>query len=382
MSEVSYRMINATKELVAFCDQAKQAGWLALDTEFVRERTYYAELGLLQLALADDVVLLDPLSDVDKEPLWVLLADTEVTKVVHSGGEDLELLFQSSNRMLQNVFDSQIACAALNYGDSLGYAAMVEKFCGVELDKSQSRTDWLARPLTESQLYYAAADAYYLARIYPRLLAELAETDKLAIVADECALQIAKRTRVLNPQLAWREIGNAWQTTAQQRAILRELAAWRLETARVKNKPLGFIIKDATLIEIARKQTTQLSALAAIDSMHPQAVRRWGEAVIEAVQRGLECPAEQLPAEMPRLDFVDGYKGLFKKAKALVQQVAASMDVPPSLVGSRKQINEVFHWLWFCSDELKAQLPVPDLLHGWRGKLLQSPLEALLLPRP
>ncbi|RUO28912.1 ribonuclease D [Aliidiomarina sedimenti] len=382
MSEVNYRFIDATKELVAFCDQAKTAGWLALDTEFVRERTFYAQLGLLQLAVADDIVLVDPLAGFELEPFWQLLADENVTKVLHSGGEDLELLYQCAQRMPQNVFDSQIAASVLGYGDSLGYAAMVQQFCDVELDKSQSRTDWLARPLSDDQRYYAAADVFYLARIYPRLLTELQQADKLALVADECALQIVKRTRQLNPDLAWREIGNAWQTSPQQRAVLQALAAWRLNTARRKDKPVGFIVKDATLIEIARKEAQSMAQLAAIDSMHPQAVRRWGDEIIAAVKTGLACPEENIPAEMPRLDFVDGYKGMFKKAKALIQRKAEELQVPASLIGSRKQINEVFHWLWFCNDALRQQLNPPDLLVGWRGELLKSELEALLLPRP
>lgn len=382
MSDINFRFINATGELVAFCDQARQVGWVALDTEFVRERTYYAQLGLVQLAVSDDVVLIDPLKDIDLEPLWELVGDSQVVKVLHAGGEDLELLYYCSGRLPQNFFDSQIAATVLGVGDSMGYAALVEHFFNVSLDKSQSRTNWLARPLSDQQTYYAAADVHYLADIYPQLLAALQDRDRLELVADECALNIAKRTRTLEPSLAWRELGNSWQCSDQQRAILRELAAWRLQVARKNDKPLSFIVKDAALIEIARREATNLSGLGGIETLHPQAIRRWGAAINEAVQRGLECPVESIPTLMPRLDFEPGYKPLFKKIKALVKSKAEALELPAPFVGSRKQMNELFHWYWFSDETLKQQLTRPDLLTGWRGSLLKTELESLLLPRP
>lgn len=382
MSEVSYRLINATNDLVAFCDRAKEQGWVALDTEFVRERTYYAQLGLVQLALPDDVVLIDPCDCQDLEPLWQLIADDAVCKVLHSGGEDIELLWHSAKRTPQNFFDTQIAATVVGLGDAMGYAAMVEAYFAVELDKSQSRTDWLARPLSDEQLYYAAADVFYLARIYPQLLQKVADADRLALVADECALQIAKRTRQTQLDVAWRDLGNAWQCSDQQRAVLQELAAWRLQTARAKDKPLGFIVKDAALIEIARREATGLSELGGIEGLHPQAIRRYGKDILVAVEKGLARDEADIPAAMPRLDFEAGYKPVFKKVKAEVKQTAEAMGLPAPFLGSRKQINELFHWYWFSDEALRARIATPDLITGWRGSLLKTKLEALLLPRP
>lgn len=382
MSDMTYRTLNATEDLVAFCDRAREKGWLALDTEFVRERTYFAQLGLLQLALADDVVLVDPLTAVDLTALWQLVADPGVVKVIHAGGEDLELMFQQGGLIPQNVFDTQVASTVAGLGNSMGYAALVANYFDIELDKSQSRTNWLARPLSPEQEYYAAADVYYLAAIYPQLLAQLSEQDRLALVADECALQIAKRTREMPLDLAWRDIGNAWQLTDQQRACLQELAAWRLQTAREKDKPLGFIVKEAILMDVARNEADDKTKLAAIDDLHPQALRRWGDAMATAVTRGLQRAAEDLPPPMPRLDFEEGYKRLFKQAKELVKQEAEALGVPAPFMGSRKQINDVFQWLWFADEALQKRLPMPDLLAGWRGARLKSQLEALLLPRP
>ncbi|RAK01816.1 ribonuclease D [Aliidiomarina maris] len=382
LSDVTYRLINATKQLVAFCDQAKTQGWVAIDTEFVRERTYYAQLGLVQLALADDVILVDPLTIDDLEPLWQLIADPEVIKVLHSGGEDIELLAHCAQRTPQNFFDSQIAATMLGLGDAMGYAAMVAQFFGVELDKSQSRTNWLARPLTPEQLVYAAADVYYLARIYPQLLEQLVATKRLDMFADECALQIAKRTTRTPDDLAWRDIGNAWQCEGQQRAVLQELAAWRLATAKAQDKPLGFIVKDAALVDLARRGPQTMSHLGGVQELHPQAIRRYGEAILQAVARGQARAHEDIPAPMPRLDFEPGYKVVFKKLKAEVKQQADALALPAPFVGSRKQINELFHWYWFSDEALKRRLPTPDLISGWRKALFKTKVEALLLPRP
>ena len=382
MSEFTFRMINATNDLVAFCDRAKAQGWLAIDTEFVREKTYYAQLGLVQMALLDEVVIVDPQQLDDLEPLWALLADSATIKVLHSGGEDLELIYHSAKRPPANFFDTQVAATVVGLGDALGYAALVEHYFGVTLDKSLSRTNWLARPLQDEQLYYAAADVYYLARIYPQLLELLQERDRFALVADECALQIAKRTRETQPDLAWRELGNAWQCSERQRAVLQQLAAWRLQTARNKDKPLGFIVKDAALIEIARREPTGLSQLGGIPDLHPQTIRRYGESMLAAVELGLALPSDDIPAPMPRLDFEAGYKPVFKKIKAEVKSLADSLQLPAPFVGSRKQINELFHWYWFSDAALRKRLNPPDLINGWRGRLLKSKLEALLLPRP
>lgn len=382
MNEISFRVIDATSDLVAFCDQAKANGWVALDTEFFRERTYYAQLGLIQLGLPEQTVLFDPQSGVDAEPVWELIADEHVIKVLHSGGEDIELLYHQAGKSPQNVFDTQIAAAFVGLGESLGYAALVNVFFQIELDKSQSRTDWLARPLSKEQLIYAAADVYYLARLYPQLMAQVTEQGRLELVADECALQIAKRTRQTEPDLAWRDIGNAWQTTGNQLAVLQELAGWRLVTARKKDKPLSFILKDAALTEIARKCPQQYADLALIEGIHPKVMRQYGEVILALVKRGLARSADDIPTSMPRLDFEPGYKALFKQTKSMLRSTAEALQVEPALLGSRKQINDVFQWLWFCDETTKERLPPPDLLSGWRGKLVKEPLRALLLPRP
>lgn len=381
MSEFSFRMINATNDLVAFCDRARAQGWVALDTEFIREKTYYAQLGLVQLATVDEVVVVDPLQVDNLEPLWALTSDPLTIKVLHSGGEDLELINHCAKRRPVNVFDTQIAATVLGIGDSLGYAALVEQFFPVTLDKSLSRTNWLARPLQDDQLYYAAADVFYLARIYPQLLERLATQERLDMVTEESAAQISKRTRELAPDLAWRDIGNAWQCSDQQRAVLQQLAAWRLQTARALDKPLGFIVKEAALLEIARREPTSLSALGGIADLHPQAIRRYGDAIISCVERGLATPVTEIPSAMPRLDFEPGYKPLFKQAKAEVKALADSLQLPAPFVGSRKQINELFYWYWFTDAQLRERLPTPELLVGWRGARLKSKLEALLLRR-
>src|SRR5690554_1742833 len=212
-----FRLINATKDLVAFCDHARETGWLALDTEFVRTRTYFAKLGLVQLWAADEWLILDPLMDVDMSPLWQLLSEDKMLTVMHAAGEDLEIINRKCAAAPKQMFDTQIAWSFLHDGAQIGYAGMVEDMCGVTLDKSLSRTDWLQRPLTPAQLEYAAADSLYLAQVYPELKKRIEASPQYEFFVQECAFQVEKRSRKVNPEFAWREVNGFAQMKGVER---------------------------------------------------------------------------------------------------------------------------------------------------------------------
>ncbi|RUO19318.1 ribonuclease D [Aliidiomarina iranensis] len=375
MSE-NFRMINATEELVAFCDLAQANGWLALDTEFVRTRTLYADLGLVQARTGAEIVLVDPLNGVDLAPLWQLLR-SDIIAVLHAAGEDLEI-FQRNNAAPQNLFDTQVANAFITDGSQIGYAGLVEQMLHVSLDKSQSRTDWLQRPLSPAQLEYAAADVEYLAELYPSLRAKTVAAGMEELVLAECQEQVAKRARESVAELAWRDIGGVNLLTGQGRAVLRELAAWRLTLAREKNIALPFVARDHVLTDIARKLPNNRQALSVIDELHPKSLRLYGEAMLACVEKGLAAPEEQHPEEIPRYDQDPEYKRFFKAAKALLKAAGEKANVPVPLMGSRKQINEVYVWQHFTRDETKEKLYQPDLYQGWRGALVAEQIAELV----
>ncbi|MCL4409974.1 ribonuclease D [Aliidiomarina haloalkalitolerans] len=371
-----YRMINATGELVAFCDRAAAKGYVIVDTEFVRTRTYYAQLGLVQASCAGEAVLIDPLNGVDLQPLWQLLS-SGVEVILHAGGEDLEL-FHRYDALPKKLFDSQVAHAFLTDGSQIGYAGLVEKMLGIAVDKSQSRTDWLQRPLSKAQLDYAAADVIYLERLQVELKEQVEQLPFADLVWQECREQVQKRARDVAPQVAWRDIGGVSLLPGTGRAILRELAAWRLQTARTNDVALPFILRDPVMVEIARTRPQNRHQLGQIADIHPRSLRLYGDAVLSCVAAGEAVPASEQPEDIPRYDQLPGYKRFFKAAKALFADVAEETGIPVSLLGSRKQINDVFVYAHFTSEASKSLIAKPDLCSGWRADLLVDGLQALL----
>lgn len=378
----AYSLISTPAELQAFCRRAQQAPYLAVDTEFVRTRTYYARLGLIQLRAADEVVLVDPVAlSADRfpdglQPMWDLLKDPDITIVIHAGGEDYEILTQHMGQIPERIFDTQIAAAFAGYGDALGYAALVNEFTGVVIDKSQSRTDWMQRPLAAEQLDYAAADVQYLYDIYPKLLAQLDAAGKTGLVLAESAEQVRKRAVTIPDDYLYLYFGNAWQCNAKQLAILRELMIWRQQRARSADLPLGFVAKDHTVLELARRAPSSAQELRGITDLSPVTVRYAGAELLAAIERGQQTTA--LPEPLIRLTDLPGYKAKFNAIKQRVQQLAEELDVPASLIASRRQINDVIHWCEQIPAAAKPYLPTPDLFVSWRGDKLRDELEALI----
>lgn len=377
----TYRMINATKDLVAFCDLVQETGWLALDTEFVRTRTYYAKLGLVQLWAGGEWLIVDPLNGVDISPLWQLLNQDNVLTVMHAAGEDLEIINQQCAGAPRQMFDTQIAWSFLNDGAQIGYAGMVENMCGVTLDKSLSRTDWLHRPLTEAQLDYAAADSLYLAQVYPELKKRIEASPQYDFFVQECAFQVEKRSRKVNPEFAWREVNGFAQMKGVERGLMAELAKWRMQCAQEEDIALPFIMRDPVLTEIALQKPDSMHALSNISDLHPRVLRQRGKEILAVVRRGLAVPEQEWPRSIPRLDDHSQYKQWFKNAKTLIQENAEQAGLAASLLGSRKQINEVFVWSKYTDDAVKAQVPKPELLSSWRydvaGKAVLALADAL-----
>lgn len=378
----SYQLITESAALLAFCQHAQQAEFLAVDTEFVRTRTYYAKLGLVQVQADQHIALIDPVAlssgggDDGLAPLWDLFSDPDKTLVIHAGGEDYEILNLHMGSLPNAIFDTQIASAMLGEGDALGYAAMIEQRLGVALDKSQSRTDWMQRPLAPEQLDYAVADVVYLAQVYPQLLSQAREQRKLELILHESAWQAEKRAQQIPDTWLFLYFGNAWQCNPEQLSVLRELVEWRVQRARDADLPLGFIAKDHVLLDIARRMPTSKSQLHGIKELSSVTVRYAGEQMLEAIRRGQENGP--LHIKLQRINDIRGYKILFNKVKALAQDVANELAIPAALVASRRQINDVLHWCVQIPSHAQHELPLPDLFTSWRGAKLEASIKALI----
>ncbi|CAM3125786.1 Ribonuclease D [Klebsiella spallanzanii] len=370
-------MITTNDGLRAICEAANAVSAIALDTEFVRTRTYYPQLGLLQLFDGNQVSLIDPLVITDWEPMRELLLNKNVTKYLHAGSEDLEVFLNAFHLMPQPLIDTQILAAFCGRPMSWGFAAMVEEYTGVALDKSESRTDWLARPLTERQCIYAAADVWYLLPIAEKLMAETDRAGWLSAALDECQLMQQRRQEVLDPAQAWHDIGNAWQLRTRQLGCLQLLADWRLRKARERDLAVNFVIREEHLWNVARYMPSSLGELDSL-GLSGSEIRFHGKTLISLVEKAQALPEEALPEPLQNLIDMPGYRKVFKDIKALVQAVSAEKGVSAELLASRRQINQLLNWHW----GLKNGNGQPELVSGWRGELMADRLNALLSEYP
>ncbi|HAT2206499.1 TPA: ribonuclease D [Kluyvera intermedia] len=374
---MNYQMITTNEALAALCEAAAGTDAIALDTEFVRTRTYYPQLGLIQLYDGERVALIDPLTITDWAPFRDLITNTRVTKFLHAGSEDLEVFLNAFGVMPQPMIDTQILAAFSGRALSWGFAAMVEQYTGVVLDKSESRTDWLARPLTTRQCDYAAADVWYLLPIARTLLAETEEAGWLNAALDECRLMMQRRSEILAPEEAWRDISNAWQLRTRQLACLRLLADWRLRKARERDLAVNFVVREENLWAVARYMPGSMGELDSI-GLSGSEIRFHGKTLLSLVAQAQALPEDALPEPLLNLVDMSGYRKAFKAIKAQVQEVSESKGLSAELIASRRQINQLLNWHW----QLKPQTNLPELISGWRAELMAEQLKALLTEYP
>lgn len=370
-------MITTNDELSTLCDAVRQTTAVALDTEFVRTRTYYPQLGLIQLFDGERTALIDPLNITDWSPLQAILQDRNITKFLHAGSEDLEVFMNTFGSMPQPLIDTQVLAAFCGRPMSWGFAPMVAEYSGVELDKSESRTDWLARPLTTRQCDYAAADVWYLLPIAHKLMAETEQAGRLDWALNECHLMQQRRQEVTDPADAWRDITNAWQLRTRQLACLQLLADWRLRKARERDLAVNFVVREEHLWSVARYMPGSLGELDSL-GLSGSEIRFHGKTLISLVEKAQALPDDALPEPLLNLMDMPGYRKVFKEIKALVQEVGQANDVSPEMLASRRQINQLLNWHW----KLKPRNTAPEMISGWRGELLCGGLDKLLAAYP
>lgn len=370
-------MIETDDALASLCEAVRACPAIALDTEFVRTRTYYPQLGLIQLFDGANVALIDPLGISDWSPLKAVLRDTGITKFLHAGSEDLEVFLNAFGELPEPLIDTQILAAFCGRPLSWGFASMVEEYTGVALDKSESRTDWLARPLSERQCEYAAADVWYLLPIAKKLMIETEAAGCLPAALDECRLMQQRRQEIQAPEEAWRDITNAWQLRTRQLACLQLLADWRLRKARERDMAVNFVVREENLWAVARYMPGSLGELDSL-GLSGSEIRFHGKTLISLVAKAQALPEEALPEPLLNLMDMPGYRKAFKAIKALVAEVSASHHVSGELLASRRQINQLLNWHW----KLKPQNGQPELISGWRAELMAEKLTFLLQEYP
>jgi ribonuclease D len=346
-------------------ERLARAPWIALDTEFLRVDTYYPKLCLLQFAIPGEIVCVDMIALPDIEPLLQALRNPAQPKVIHAARQDLEVLQALDGALPAPVFDTQIAAALVGLDEQIGYGALVEALAQVRLEKQHTRTDWSKRPLSAEQLAYAVDDVRYLGTLYEQLRQRLESLGRLDWMAEESALLTNPALYRVEPFDAWRRIGQGVQLAPAQQTVLRELAAWRERAAQTRNLPRGWVLKDAVLIEIARRQPATLDQLAAIEGVPAGAVRKWGQEILAAVSAGLQQPPQRWYTPSVRLD--SAQQTLYQKLAARLQEEATRLGLRPAVLATRQDLQAVM-----LGDDSGR------LTRGWRRAVIGETLLVLV----
>lgn len=361
------RIIDHTDDLAAFCETMSHEAYITIDTEFMRERTYYPLLCLIQIAGAEEEAIIDPLADgMSLEPLFPLLSDSSVTKVFHAGGQDVEILYHLTGEIPSPIYDTQIAAMVLGYGDQVGYESLVKHVTGGQLDKSQRFTDWSHRPLTEAQLKYAIADVTHLREVYEKMEEEIERRQRRGWMIEELAKLKDANNYVTEPEEAWLRLKRR-DRKPHYLARLQALAAWREKEAIRKNKPRGWILNDDALQEIALTNPKSEEKLQRIRTIK----KHLGQIDLKLIAIMLEDIGTLHPHECPKV----------KDKKPLPTDLDPTKDVLKILLKVRCQEENVAQKLVASvdnlSDLLMGNTDIPAM-NGWRYDIFGKDARALL----
>ncbi|MDD3287511.1 MAG: ribonuclease D, partial [Alphaproteobacteria bacterium] len=335
-------LITTTEQLKDFCSSLSKADFVTVDTEFMRERTYWSKLCLVQIAGPDKFAAIDPLADgIDLSPLYELLANQEVLKVFHAARQDVEIFVNATGRVPVPMFDTQVAAMVCGFGDAASYETLADKLAGAHIDKSSRFTDWARRPLTDRQIEYALADVTHLRVVYDKLRAQLEKSGRSEWVKEEMAILLNPGTYNVEPMEAWRRL-RLRSDKPRTRAVLREIAAWReLESQRL-NVPRGRVMKDEALLEIAQHSPSTLADLARTRGLnHGFAESRAGAEIMEAIARASALPIAECPAGEPRKAPHGSISAVLDLLKVLLKQVCDEHGVASKLIANTDDLETI-----------------------------------------
>ncbi|MBJ6608793.1 MAG: ribonuclease D [Candidatus Thiothrix moscowensis] len=351
---------NAAKlaDLLVRLDKAE---WVTLDTEFIREKTYYPRLCLIQIASADTLACIDPLQIDDLQPFLDWLAQPQRLKVLHAAWQDLEIFHHlGGGKLPAPVFDTQIAAAVLGLGDQLGYARLVEQLLGITLDKSQSRTDWARRPLSSKQLEYAIDDVRHLRDVYLILRQQLEKLGRLRWLDKPFQKLVDSATYAVDPRMVWERVKNVQILKPRQLAILRELAAWREERALRKDIPRRWILSDEILIDLARMKLDTPDSMQQIRGLTAEQVERYAPEWLQCIARAKALPDSAWPNLPRRRKLDDNMSVVADLLTALLNQVANENGISAQMIATRQQIEKMLE---------EGRTALSD---DWRGALVND----------
>jgi ribonuclease D len=360
-------LITTTSDLEAACGRLARHSFVTIDTEFLRETTYYPLLCVAQLASPDEAVVVDALApDIDLKPFFELMASERVMKVFHAARQDIEIVWHRAGFVPKPVFDTQVAAMVLGYGDSISYDQLVQRITGDSLDKSHRFTDWTRRPLSPAQIAYALSDVTHLRDVYQALVADLSRRGRSDWMMDEMEVLTSPDTYRCEPENAWMRLKTRVRKP-KELAVLIEVAAWREREAQSRDVPRSRVLKDDTIGDIAVQAPTTVERLAALRSL-PKGFERskWGEGILDAVNRGLAREPKTLPRiERPRP--APNGAATVELLKVLLRMTSERHGVAAKVIATVEDLDRI------AGDD-KADVPA---LKGWRRELFGEQALAL-----
>jgi len=363
-------LITRTEDLAAACAKLAAAPFIAVDTEFMREQTFWPRLCLIQVAGGDTEVLIDSMApSLDMKPFFDLMVDEDVLKVFHSARQDIEIVHHLAGVIPHPIFDTQVAAMVCGFGEAVSYSMLVKRLLSRSLDKSSRFTDWSRRPLSDRQLTYALGDVTHLRDLYPKLRNQLDESERASWLNEEMAVLTDPATYELHPEHAWRRLKMRIKTR-KALAVLMELAAWREREAQTQDVPRARILKDEALYDIAGQAPRTSEDLSSLRSLHNGFARSHrGRSVLEAVQRGLERDLQTVPPLQRGEPMPPEAQAVVDLLRVLLKATAGRHGVAPKLIATADDLEQI----------ARGNDAEPAALRGWRRKLFGD--HALALKR-
>ncbi len=364
---MTIQYINRPEQLLQLCEQINQEPWIALDTEFLREKTYYPKFCLLQIAAPGWVACVDPLAIPDLTPLLDAIYNPDITKVLHSCRQDLEIFYQITGKIPGPIFDTQIAAPLLGFQENPGYAMLVSSFLNINLNKAHTRADWSQRPLSQDQIQYAADDVIYLCKIYTIMCEQLEKLGRLQWLNSDFALLNNPELYQLSPENAWLKIRGKNKLTGRQLSILQTLSEWREKTAQAENKPRNWLLPDDMLLELGKLQPLSSADLSKIRNINERTVNRYGKIICELIADARQRAPKPIQDKGGTGKKTQQHEAVLDVLSAVVRIRAEENCLNPIILANRKDLEQ----LLFGEEECL-------LLHGWRYSMAGKELQGLL----
>jgi len=360
--------VESATQLNELCERWSAQAAIAVDTEFMRSTTFYPKTALFQVGDGQGCYLIDPLTIDDFTAFSALMTNASVTKVFHSCSEDMEVFQTFLGITPAPVFDTQVAAAIAGIGFSLGYAKLIDTLLGIEIPKSETRSDWLQRPLSQSQLQYAAVDVAYLLIAYGLLVKQLRAQDRLSWVESDCADIVAQAASEVDVDQLYIKIKSAWKLNRKQLSVLQQLVGWRELEARDRDVPRNRLIKERALWDMARFQPTELKQLTGLEGMTPRTIKQDGDQLLDIIQAAAHVAEEQCPLRLPK-PLAPEHGDLLKALKAKARQIAEDLVIAPEILVRKKDFEDLVR-----SGMENASYSLNTRLSGWRCEVVGEAL--------